>query len=452
MQAVSIAPKGRKRRSVDTIAIEMKKFLSIAIMMALSVSAVAQSGTNSPYSQYGMGILSDQSTGGNKGMNGLGVGSRDGGQVNVLNPASFSSIDSLTFIFDAGMSGQITNFEENGKRLNAKNANFDYAVAAFRVFKHVGMSFGVLPFSTVGYSYASTNKVGDINSTTYTNTYKGSGGFRQAYIGMGWELFKGFSVGASAAYLWGDYDRSVVNSYSDNYVNTLSKYYNVEVSDVKFDFGAQITVPFSKKSRLTLGFTYGLGKSLHADPECKVISNNSQTSVSDTTAYVVKDGLKLPTTLSGGAMLTLNNQLRIGADYSLQKWASVGFPEYQVNNNVPSYSLNDNYYKDRHKVTVGGEYCKNPAARNFFGRMRFRAGASYSTPYFNISGHDGPKEISVSAGLGIPLVNVWNSRPILNISGQWVWTDVTNFIKENTFRINIGITFNERWFMKWKVD
>ena len=103
-------------------------------------------------------------------------------------------------------------------------------------------------------------------------------------------------------------------------------------------------------------------------------------------------------------------------------------------------------------MTVGGEYCKDPAARNVFVRMRFRAGASYSTPYLNISGHDGPKEISVSAGLGIPLVNVWNSRPILNISGQWVRTDATNFIKENTFRINIGITFNERWFMKWKVD
>jgi len=25
-------------------------------------------------------------------------------------------------------------------------------------------------------------------------------------------------------------------------------------------------------------------------------------------------------------------------------------------------------------------------------------------------------------------------------------------VKENTFRINIGLTFNERWFAKWKVD
>jgi hypothetical protein len=25
-------------------------------------------------------------------------------------------------------------------------------------------------------------------------------------------------------------------------------------------------------------------------------------------------------------------------------------------------------------------------------------------------------------------------------------------ITENTFRINIGMTFNERWFAKWKVE
>jgi len=27
-----------------------------------------------------------------------------------------------------------------------------------------------------------------------------------------------------------------------------------------------------------------------------------------------------------------------------------------------------------------------------------------------------------------------------------------NMIDVNSFRINIGITFNERWFQKWKVE
>ena len=77
---------------------------------------------------------------------------------------------------------------------------------------------------------------------------------------------------------------------------------------------------------------------------------------------------------------------------------------------------------------------------------------SYTTPYLIINGQDGPKEYAVSAGFGIPLMNIWNNRSILNVSGQWVRMDAGSLLKENIFRINIGITFNERWFMKWKVD
>jgi hypothetical protein len=41
---------------------------------------------------------------------------------------------------------------------------------------------------------------------------------------------------------------------------------------------------------------------------------------------------------------------------------------------------------------------------------------------------------------------------LINISAQWARQSAKNFITENTFRINIGLTFNERWFAKWKVD
>lgn len=434
------------------IAIEMKRIILTATWVASAIFATAQSGTNSPYSQYGFGTLADQSNGFNRGMNGLGVAYREGKQINFLNPASYSAVDSLTFIFDVGLSGQITNFEENGKKLNANNANFEYAMGAFRAFKHVGMSFGVVPFSNVGYSYSVTNNVGDTRSTTYTNTYNGSGGLHQAFVGIGWELFKGFSVGANGSYLWGSFDKSVVNNYSDPYVNTLSKYYSTEITSYKVDLGVQAAIPLSKKSNVTLGATYSLPHNLGADPQCLVISNNSQTGVADTASYVVRDGLKLPATISGGVMLNLNNKLRIGADYQLQKWAEVGFPEYNVNNGVSSYANNEKYFDDRQKFTLGGEYCKNVNSRKFFDRIRFRAGASYATPYYYVNGQDGPKEISVSAGLGIPINNVWNSRSLLNISGQWVRTSADGLIKENTFRINVGITFNERWFMKWKVE
>ena len=41
---------------------------------------------------------------------------------------------------------------------------------------------------------------------------------------------------------------------------------------------------------------------------------------------------------------------------------------------------------------------------------------------------------------------------MLNISAQWVRASAKDLITENTFRINMGLTFNERWFMKWKAE
>lgn len=430
-----------------------KKISAAAIIAVACVTPVAaQSGTNSPYSQYGLGLLNEQSSGFNRGMNGLGLGFREHNQVNYLNPASYSAIDSLTFIFDAGLSGQLTNFSENGQRINAKNADFEYAVAGFRVFKHVGVSFGIVPFTNVGYNYSISDFLDGDRNTTYTNTYNGSGGIHQVYVGAGWEFVKGLSVGANIAYLWGDIDRSVVNSYSDGYINTLSKYYTATVSNYKLDIGLQYSFNLNKKNALAVGLTYGLGHKLNADPTCMVISTNSNTGVADTTSFTVNNGFELPTSYGAGLMWNHNNKLKVGADFTLQKWGGIKYPVYRIINDEQSYELTDDYYSDRYKVTFGGEFCNNEMSRSFFDRVRFRAGVSYATSYYNINGLDGPDEISASIGFGIPIINAYNNRSFLNVSGQWVHSSAKGMLTENTFRINVGITFNERWFMKWKVN
>lgn len=430
-----------------------RKLLCYSLLMSLfSMPSSAQSGTNSPYSQYGLGQLSEQTSGFNRGMSGLGIGFREGNQVNYINPASYSAMDSLTFIFDMGLSGQITNFSENGKKKNAKNADFEYAVAGFRAFRHVGVSFGIIPFTNVGYNYSIQESLNTDKNSTYTNTYTGSGGLHQVFVGAGWEFLKGLSVGANVSYLWGEIDRSVVNSYSDAWTNTLSKYYTAEVNSYKVDLGLQYALSFDKKNTLILGATWGLGHKLSSTPKCMVISTNTSTAVADTASYSVKNGLEIPMTMGVGAAWRHGKSLKVGADFSYQKWSGVKYPVYNVVNDVPSYTLSGDYFKDRYKVTVGGEYCKDSEGRSFFDRIRYRAGASYATSYYKVNGTDGPKEMSVSAGFGIPIINSYNNRSFLNISGQWVRSAAKGLLTENTFRINIGITFNESWFAKWKVN
>lgn len=423
----------------------MRKLILAALLLGTALSIKAQSGTNSPYSQYGLGVLSDQTSGFNRGMNGVGIGFHEHNQVNYLNPASYSSIDSLSFILDAGISGQITNFEENDVKKNAKNSNFEYVVAGLRLLKHVGVSFGVLPFTNVGYNYSSTSKVGNVFSdATHTTTYNGEGGLHQAYFGAGWSPFKGFSFGANISYLWGDYSKTVYDTKSVTDSRTDTRLYSAEVRSYKLDLGVQYTAQVTKKDEVTLGVTYTLGHGLGASADMIEYGTNS-----DTTSYSVPDALKIPNMYGVGLMWNHNNQLKVGIDYTLQKWGSLESPVFD--GTAKGYSLQKGLYSDRSKFNLGMQYCYGENSRGFFKRVKYRAGVSYATPYVKVNGLDGPKELSVSAGFGIPIMNNYNHRSFLNISGQWVKSSAKDLIKENTFRLNIGFTFNEEWFRKWRM-
>lgn len=428
----------------------MKKLIMCSIVLGVvSTATFAQSGTNSPYSQYGLGVLSDQSQGFNRGMNGLAIGLRYNNQVNALNPASYSAIDSLTMIFDVGLSAQLTNFKEGNIRRNAKNADFEYAVAAFRLFPRIGVGIGILPYTNIGYDYSNTSRIGT-SETTSIETHSGSGGVHQAFLGLGWHVFRGLSLGANFSYLWGSYEKTISLESSDSYVNTFERTYTADIRSYKIDFGLQLEQKIAKEDWLTLGATVGLGHKLGSDPEVTNTTSNSQTSVSSDSVFTVSNGLSIPMSYGVGVAWRHSNKFTVGVDYTLQKWGSEEFPESDAQ--TGEYVIRNGLLLDRHKVTIGGEWVPNEMSLKFLRRVHYRVGVSYATPYVRVNGHDGPKEYSVSAGFGIPIMNSWNSRSFLNISGQWVRSDAKSLITENMFRINIGLTFNEHWFMKWKVD
>lgn len=433
----------------------MRKIYLTVLAAVLSTSfAFAQSGTNSPYSQYGFGVLADQGSGFNRGMNGVGIALQRHNQMNYINPASYSKIDSLSFIFDAGLSLQMTNFKEGNLKKNAKNADFEYAVGAFRAAKHLGMGFGVIPYSNIGYSYSSTGQLTFPEATTptnYYNTFSGSGGVHEAFVGIGWEPVKNLSIGLNIGYLWGEYTKSVTNTYSDNNVNSFAKTYEAMISNYKLNVGAQYNFKVNNE-KFTIGATYELGHKLNSNPKLKLITLNSQTSVTDTIPFEIHNALEIPTVFGAGISWEHGSKWNVAFDWTLEKWSDVTHAKYIATDKETKYEASKGLFIDRTKYNIGAEYCQNELGRSFASRIRYRLGASYTNPYLKINGLDGPKEISVSGGLGLPIVNGYNSRSFLNISAQWVHSSAKHMITENTFRINIGLTFNERWFAKWKFD
>ena len=107
-----------------------------------------------------------------------------------------------------------------------------------------------------------------------------------------------------------------------------------------------------------------------------------------------------------------------------------------------------------HRIAVGAQYTPDPTDRHYTKRMQYRVGASYSTPYLRVNGTDGPSEMTLAAGLGLPISNKANNRSMVNVGLQWLRRKPASagLITENYFMVNVGLTFNEKWFMKFKIQ
>lgn len=435
--------------------IHLKKLLLLSALTVCSGLVTAQTnGSNSPYSRYGFGLLNDRAQGFNKGMSGLAYGMRNGKELNAKNPASYSSIDSLSFIFDIGLSLQNGNLEQNGRKVNAHNTSVDYVSMGFRVSPRLGMSVGLMPFSTIGYSM-SDSKGMDLptGEVTQTMRYSGDGGLHEVYAGLGWQPLRNFSIGANVGYLWGNVSNTVLASFSDASIASTRRFYDADIRTYKIDLGLQYEFGLDRNNRLTAGITYGLG---HEIGSTAYFYNQKITSgsVSGADTLATSNAFQLPHTFGAGLVWTHKGNLRIGADYQLQKWSGVTMPTVEVQNGEYQYVARKGSYTDLHKITVGGEYIPNPNGVRWRDFVRYRAGFSYSTPYTKVDGKDGPRDYCVSLGVGLPVINFHNNRSIVNISAQYerVKPKFAGMITENYLRLCIGLSFNERWFMKWKVE
>lgn len=421
-----------------------KKIIGVLLLATLTAPSLAQNNTNSPYTRYGYGQLSDQSFGNSKAMGGTAFGLRDGSHINASNPASYTAIDSLTFLFDGGLTLQNMNITDGTTKINTKNSSFDYMAVQFRTSRHAAFSLGLLPFSNVGYNFGANNKINnpDDPSQIINSRYSsfGDGGLHQFYLGGGYSPFKSLSFGANISYLFGSVNRALTVTFPDD--NTITGYNeldNFRIRDFKFDLGLQYTQKLNKKDALTLGLVFTPGHSLNSEA-----TKIRTTSVSDTTN--LNNSFDLPTMFGAGLTYVHSDNLTIGFDYSLQKWGKADF-------------FGQKTLCDRSRYSLGAEYVPNRLKRNYFNRIRYRVGAFYSDPYIKVDNGNpnpelwskGPKEYGISAGFGLPL---FNTKSILNLSAQYVKVkaDTKSLINENYLKICVGITFNERWFAKWKME
>ena len=418
----------------------MKKISLLVLMwFAIALSSMAQNVTT-PYSMYGYGILSDRATSMQRQMGSIGYAMQSGRQINVMNPASYAAIDSLTFLFDIGADMTMLWQKENEIKDHSIGGGLDYITMQFPLSKFMGMSIGLVPYTSVGYAFGT-----DIDHGAMSN--QGEGGINQAYAGLAGK-YAGFSLGFNFSYSFGNIINDVFLAPETSGQPLFE--HVLQIRDWDFVLGAQYSTKISKWDKINLGLTFAPKLSMHGQTWVTT-QETTHESVADTVAYMNMKG-KYYSPMSIGSGISFihekNSRWMIELDYSYQEWSKAEYsPLYELKN--PDVLVFEGmHFKNRNRIALGGEFV--PKVRgNYFERISYRAGAYFNDDYLVIQGNR-IREYGITAGLGF---NTPEGKTMINLGFEWKHRQAhpMPLITENYFNITLGVNFNELWFWQRKI-
>lgn len=416
----------------------MTKLKMLMAALVCTVPALAQN-VSTPYSMYGYGILGDRATSMQRQMGGVGYAMNSGRQINVMNPASYAAIDSLTFLFDMGADLSFIWSQEGDAKEKSTGGGLDYLTMQFPISKYLGGSVGLLPYSSVGYAFGN-----DISHGTMEN--QGSGGINELYLGLSGKI-KGFSIGFNVSYDFGN----IVNDVFANPSSGSTKFEHVmKVRDWNIVLGAQYTQKIGRYDRFVLGATYSPKKTLLGTTWATIQETTQESTPTEVARMSLKNHFYTPNSVGAGISYTHERVSRFNVefDYTWQGWKDCRYsPLYSIDN-PEVVVFNGMEFNNRSRYAAGAEYV--PKLRgSYMQRAAYRLGAYYTDDYLKIHGN-GVREYGVTAGVGFPTVE---GKTMINLGFEWKMRQAhpQALLKENYFNITLGVNFNEVWFFKRKI-
>ncbi|WP_130733444.1 hypothetical protein [Flavobacterium sp. J27] len=417
----------------------MIKKIIICITLLSSVIAFSQRSTSSPYSYYGLGEVQFGGTQSARSMGGLGI-EGDSISLNLLNPASYSHLK-LTSLA-VGATTTFTNLINESDEEKARNTGLDYLAVGVPMGKF-GASFGLMPFSAVGYNIANVGEDELGNSTSKTAT--GTGNINRFFVGGSYAVNKNLSIGMDFQYNFGNIDTQTIEGISG--VQLLSREKNSSrISGSSLNFGALYNRKITEKYNLYASFRYAPEAKLTSKNErnlatvtytasgTEVINNQQDVPVNNT-------DLIIPSKLSFGAGIGEKNKWMVGTEVSFQ------------NNSKLVNRFDDTFsgatYEDSQKYVVGGYYIpKFDSFTSYLSRVVYRAGFRYENIGLVVKDKS-IQDYGMNFGLGLPL---GFSKVDLGFEFGVRGTKYNNLIRENYFNLSIGLSLSDKWFNKRKID
>jgi hypothetical protein len=423
---------------------------------ALGVKAQSTATTSSPYSRYGIGDINPMLLPQNVAMGGIGVATnRINGffSINPLNPASYSSMG-LTVI-DIGVYGKFNTLEKTGSA-SQNNSNFRLSHIAFGipVSARSAFSFGLMPYSELGYNYRQVKSnfgsglPADTNAVNYL--YSGDGGLSKFYLGYGIGIGKHLSVGANVSYIFGN-----LKETQSTEVPSLASVLNSRIEEsnsitgLNYDFGVQYTVDFSARKRLTFGYSAAASTKLNT-VNSYIVSNYFRDATGNegvATDTVVNNQqpsakIQLPMINRFGISFQNEGKFLVGADYTVSNWSKLSVAG--VNKGL----------RDSKTLNVGGQFTPNiNSLSSYWAAVDYRLGAVYDQTYLYVN-NTNIKRYAATFGLGLPLRGATSSFYKINMAAEIGrrGTLANGLIKENYVNVHLSFTLNDKWFQKYKFD
>jgi len=416
----------------------------LLLLLFTQIAAVqGQIQVNSPYTRYGLGNLVENGMDPRiSAMGGLYYGLRANNLINTANPASYSAFDSISFIFDGGIFGIVTNLETINQNDQGDYISLSHLMFGFPVTKWWRTSLGVLPFSYVGYDIYNEELMEGIGNVQ--NVYQGSGGFNQLYWGNAFVIGKKLSVGFNLKYMFGSIIRSRGISFPDS-IEMKNTYIrgSIRPSDFYGEIGVQYKTKLTKDLFMVIGGVFGPQVEINSKANYLATTyfgeiNSAQYSYDTIEArYDEKGSITLPIRTGAGVTIGKEGKWVAGTDFLWQNWE-----KYRYYGNSDSLA-------NRWNVSVGGEYIPNARAiGSYFQKIAYRAGFHYGKTPLNLKGKH-LDEFGISFGIGLP---VKKSKSTVNMSATLGKRGTTQngLIKENFIRFTIGVNVFENWFFKSK--
>ncbi len=383
--------------------------------------------TYNPYSMQGIGEVDMGEYGNNAGMAGVCIGLRSQGFLNNTNPASLSELDSTAFIYEFATSLKFSNFQSVNQQSNAINANFKKLAMGFQVAPYWAMSFGLAPFSSVGYNIVTPQYIdGSGGNNTYIyNT--GNGGINKIFLSNAFKLSSKISFGINSSILFGNInnDESTSSGSSVEETSTAQKVY--------FDFGMQYADTVFNNARFVFGLVYGYKAEIDLENNTVVTKNGISIPQQGYTEIQY-----IPSFYGIGLSASISNKLTLAADYLFQKWSA-------ISSNIANVA-----YIDMHKLKLGVEMVPNKQiSSSFFQRLSYQGGFTIGNSYLELN-NEKTMNYGLCFGLGLPVRRIG----LVNFAVEFGEKGSSDYwqVRETYTQFSISLSFTDKWFIKRKYD